>query len=335
LVEWAETIPELEWEETTTTRKALEKVNAQGQNVPEDLSLAAKLTLITTNRERRTSNNGVRPPAPDRRPPKYSVTEKPFRHEVNLPQKGGGYRERSITLNIPFLPGEVGSSVALKRRRRVYSFGSFGWPKYLGRLFGALLIGRHKGSEISLPYRDALTVLKPLSVVDVIEPLFEGGTITRSFLVDGDAYALTPKENRCGFDLIWMGDRTGVISTIITINPDGTETSEDVELTDSPYAQPLDLLGYGAGVSAWSTRPYGLLGPTREFGSYGAGRSRWIIISGQMCWDTLTGAQWDSLSEAQWDALSSACVNAQLDWDSLSEAQWDALTNQEWDDLQT
>lgn len=346
LVEWSETIPELEWEEATTTRKALEKASEQGQNVPPDLPIEAKLSLITTGRDRRTSNNGVRPPAPDRRPPKYTVVEKPFRHEVNLPQKGGSYRQRSITLNIPFLPGEVGSSVSLRRRRRVYSFNALAWQKYLGKLFGVLLIGRHKGSEISLPYRDALTVLKPLSVVDVTEPLFEGGTVTRSFLVDGDAYALTPTENRCGFDLIWMGDRTGVTTTITTINPDGTETSEDVELTNPPYVQPLELLSYGAGVGVWSARPYGLQGPVNDFSSYGAGVSGWAIIleNAQMCWDTLTGTQWDtltgvqwdSLMGAQWDALSNGCVNSTvLVWDDLSDAQWDSLTNQEWDDLQT
>lgn len=288
LTTWSETIPELEWEEVTTTRKAAAKASSQGTVLPDDITLAGQLTLMTTKRDRKTSNNGVRPPAPDRRPPKYSVTEKAFRHEVKLPQKGGNYRERSITLNVPFLPGEIGSSVSLKRRKRVYSFNELAWPKYLGRLFGALLIGRHKGSEISLPYRDALTVLKPLSVVDVVEPLFEGGTITRSFLVDGDAYALTPTENRCGFDLIWMGDRTGVISTITVTNPDGTTSTETIELTDPPYAQPAEMLSYGAGVSLWRSQPYGLTVPENVFFSYGAGFSQWeveeseVAINGQI-----------------------------------------------------
>lgn len=280
--QWAETIPELEWEEVTTTRKAAAKAADEGRELPVNTTLTAQLSLITTGRDRRTSNNGVRPPAPDRRPPKYTVVEKPFEHKVRLPQKGGSYRERAITLSVPFLPGEIGSSVALKRRRRVISFGTLGWPKYLGRLFGAMLIGRHKGSEISLPYRDALENIEPLSVVDVTEPLFEGGTITRSFLVDGDAYALTLGENRCGFDLIWLGDRTGITTAITVIGPDGATTIETVALTDPPYVQPLVIDSYGAGVSRWSARPYGLEGESNAFRSYGTGSSFWGIGEEEM-----------------------------------------------------
>ncbi|MGI8933955.1 MAG: hypothetical protein ACR2FS_07765 [Phormidesmis sp.] len=275
---WAETIPELEWEEVTTTRKAAAKAADEGTTeLPANITLAAQLALITTGRDRRTSNNGVRPPAPDRRPPKYTVTEKPFLHEVRLPQRGGGYRERSITLSVPFLAGEVGSSVALKRRRRVYSFGTLAWPKYLGFLFGAMLVGRHRGSEISLPYRDALEEIRPLSVVDVTEPLFEGGTITRSFLVDGDAYALTPGENRCGFDLIWLGDRTGVTSQVTTVGPDGEVATETVELVNPPYQQPAAVESFGASFGNWGISPYGLSGPANDFKSYGASRSRWLL----------------------------------------------------------
>jgi hypothetical protein len=338
LTEWAETIPELEWEETTTTRKAAAKASEEGTVLPANITLAGQLALMTTGRERRTSNNGVRPPAPDRRPPKYTVVEKPFRHEVRLPQKGGSYRERPITLNVPFLPGEVGSSVALKRRRRVYSFSNLLWPKNLGFLFGALLIGRHKGSEMSLAYRDALETITPLSTIDVTDPLFEGGTITRSFLVDGDAYALTQGENRCGFDLIWLGDRTGLTSAVTVVNPDGSETQETVELADPPYAQPSELLSYGAGLSSWITFPYGMIGAESFFKSYGAGVSLWGNVPqviDQVCWDTLTSAQWDALTDSQWDALSNGCVSGgqQMCWDDLSSAQWEILTSAQWDAL--
>ena len=272
---WAETIPELEWETTTLTRKAAFTASEEGKNIPDNLDFRAKLALLTTGSDRETSNSGLRPPAPDRRPAKYSVIEKAFRHLVRLPQKGGSYRERVTTLQIPFLPGEVGSSVGLKRRRRVYSFGSMAWPKYLGQLFGALLIGRHKGSEISLPYRDALTALTPLSVVDIIEPLFEGGTATRSYLVDGDAYALVKGENRCGFDLVWLGDRSGLTATTTVTNPDGSTTTQTVQLVDPPYAVPSAFLSYGAGVSRWATRPYGSIGAVNSLESYGTAVSIW------------------------------------------------------------
>ena len=275
LTEWFETIPEMEWEETISIRKAVEKAGNEGQTIPDDLSLPARLALITTKRDRRTSNNGVRPPAPDRRPPRYSLVEKAFRHEVSLPQKGGNYRERSVTLNVPFLPGEVGSVVSLNRRRKVVSFNRLAWPKYLGKLFGALLIGKHKGSEIDLPYQDSLTAIEPLSVIDVTEDLFDGSQVTRRFLVDGDAYALTRDENRCGFDLIWMGDHTGISSTVQITNPDGSTETATVDLVDPPFQQPTELESYGSSAAIWRSLPYGVDAGTQAIKSYSSSAAIW------------------------------------------------------------
>ncbi|MEO0659798.1 MAG: hypothetical protein AAFY74_20345, partial [Pseudomonadota bacterium] len=217
---WAEIIPEAEWEEQSITR-APAALNSQIDS--DDYTLERKLALTTTTTTRRASNNGVRPPAPDRRPPDYSVTDQAYKTEVDLPQRGCT-DARPVTLNIPFLPGKTGSTSLSGRRRRVVSVGQNAWPQTLGKKFGAMLHGRYQGSEISLPYRDALTGLEPLDCIEVTETLYDGSTVTRAFLADGDAYALVPDENRCGIDLIWVGDRTGLSQTVTTTNPDGTTT---------------------------------------------------------------------------------------------------------------
>lgn len=335
--EWVEVIPEAEWEEAEATRTpaALNSKIESGT-----FTLEQKLALTTTVTRRRASNNGVRPPSPDRRPPKYSVTDQPYKTEVDLPQRGCT-DARPVTLNIPYLPGKVGTTSTSGRRRRVVSFGQNAWPRALGRQFGALLHGRYQGSEIALPYRDDLTNLEPLDCIEVTERRFDGTTVTRAFLADGDAYSLVSGENRCGIDLVWVGDRTGVTQTVTTTNPDGTTSTQTVDAVLPPYSEPKVWTGTGQSVGLWGNTPIVLTSQpqvwtaARQTGGLWGNTPGGPPSSGQVCWDGLTAAEWDGLTAAEWDGLATAaCVGGgSLSWDGLTAGQWDGLTAAEWDGL--
>jgi hypothetical protein len=190
---------------TVSPLKAFAK--SKPQAVTSNTTYYQKFELVGEDVER-LSNDSIRPPEPERHPPKFNYEDQQVEAIALVPQRCGVHdRERIVTLQIPYLEGKYKP----KGEDKEENLGDDGDVKAgptpqalrLAQLKGALLYGRWMGQEIVTGMRDEYFSRRPLMAVDCIEP----SGVTRSFLIDKFGWQLTQNQLLCTFDGIWRGDR--------------------------------------------------------------------------------------------------------------------------------
>lgn len=175
------------------------------------VSLALRLSLVQTSKNKKRSNSGqANPPSPERFPTEAEIIEKPIIGTAYLPPlAGSNFREREREFSLP-----TGLCTSQEQADRA------------AQIEGAILWGKYKGQSFTLPVSDNLFAVTPLAAVHWVE---QTGAIQK-FLGDGWSVAFTDRQLIMAADGIW----SGLVGYKPTPNPPATFPP------DPPPPDPLD-----------------------------------------------------------------------------------------------